>query len=133
MVSIIASIVLALSTNVDNLAVGVAYGLKPNRIGLIPNSIIAIFSGVSTFLAMHLGVWLDQFFSPGLAHSFASLILILFGCWSVAAIMIQKFNSSTPLFDCNQPTNTLVNNLYSITGRNCCILPLLNIKGKQTI
>lgn len=104
MTTIIASIILAGSTNIDNLAVGVAYGLKQNPIGLIPNSVIAIGSGVSTFCAMQLGVWLNQFFAPSLAHSIGSLVLILFGGWSVAKIMIQKFNStSAAILNQHQP------------------------------
>lgn len=93
METVIASILLALSTNIDNFAVGVAYSVRQVKIGWIANSTIALLSGVSTFLAMTFGDWLEGFFSNDLAQQIGSFVLILIGLWTVINLLIRKFKT----------------------------------------
>ncbi|MGF1481669.1 MAG: hypothetical protein ACFB4I_19655 [Cyanophyceae cyanobacterium] len=56
----LAAIFLSISTNVDNFAVGVAYGIKKPTISFPANLIIASLSGASTFISMSLGEQLNS-------------------------------------------------------------------------
>ncbi|MEC4803531.1 MAG: manganese efflux pump [Jaaginema sp. PMC 1079.18] len=91
--TVIASILLAISTNIDNLAVGVAYGVRRVKIGWQANSAIAFLSGASTFLAMTFGDWLENFLANNFAQKLGSSILILIGFLTVANLLIRKFSS----------------------------------------
>lgn len=75
----IPSIVLALSTNLDNFAVGVAYSLRKTQISWQGNLLIALLSGVSTLAAMSIGTRLNQFLPPGIAEELGSSVLIVIG------------------------------------------------------
>lgn len=77
------AIALALSTNLDNLAVGVAYGTKSQSIPLSSNLIIALLSGLSTWLSMTLGGWLCQYLPTVCSQWFGSSLLIAIGCFSI--------------------------------------------------
>ena len=94
METVIASILLALSTNIDNFAVGVAYSVRQVKIGWIANGAIALFSGVSTFLAMTFGDWLAAFWSRDLAQQIGSFVLILIGLGTVINLLIRKFKTA---------------------------------------
>ena len=77
------AIALALSTNLDNFAVGVAYSTKSRSIPLSGNLIIAFLSGLSTWASMFLGDWLYQYLPTFMAQWFGSILLITLGCWSL--------------------------------------------------
>jgi putative sporulation protein YtaF len=77
------AIALALSTNLDNLAVGVAYGTKSKHISFSSNLIIALLSGLSTWLSMSLGSWICQYLPSVFSQWFGSSLLIAIGCFSI--------------------------------------------------
>jgi len=57
------SIMLGIFTNIDNLGVGVAYGIKKIRIGMMSNLLIAFFNASGTFISMTAGERISQFLS----------------------------------------------------------------------
>ncbi len=95
METILASLILSLSTNIDNLAVGTAYGIKKFNIGITANLIIALLSGVSTFASMYLGGSINHFLAPKLAHEIGSLILILIGLITIVRIMQRRLSQES--------------------------------------
>ncbi len=76
METLLAATLLSLSTNLDNLAVGFAYGLQRLTIGWVANGAIALLSGISTLIAMTLGQEMATVLTPQLAHQWGSFILI---------------------------------------------------------
>ncbi len=95
---VLASILLSLSTNLDNLAVGVAYGLRNLTITFSANLLIAIFSGMSTWIAMSLGVTMGQLLSEQFAASLGSLILFgigMLGIWETLQSQTERLQIST--------------------------------------
>lgn len=88
---IIASIVLSLSTNIDNLAVGAAYGIKKFQVSRSANLLIALLSGISTFASMSLGDEISRLLAPHLAQELGSGILIFLGCLTIANLLKLKF------------------------------------------
>lgn len=96
---ILASILLACSTNIDNLAVGIIYGIRNLKINVTANLLIACFSGLSTYFSMSLGNWFNSFFNNYLGNRIGSTILIIIGC-----LTIIKF------FQPNSDLNSQANN-----------------------
>ena len=68
----IASFWLAISTNVDNFGVGVAYGVKGIRIGGMSNLLIACCNAAGTFLSMKAATASRTFCRPKFAASLAA-------------------------------------------------------------
>ncbi len=95
MTAAIASFLLALSTNLDNLAVGVTYGLKKLKVGWRANLTIAVLSGISTLVAMSVGDAIEDFLSVQTASHLGGTILMAIGLWGMYTAW-QKNRSETP-------------------------------------
>jgi putative Mn2+ efflux pump MntP len=84
--TIFTATILSISTNLDNLAVGVAYGFKRLTIGWVANGAIASLSGLSTLCSMSLGNEIATLISPIAAKSLGSMLLIVIG-----AVVLGQF------------------------------------------
>lgn len=79
MVNVFSSVLLALSANVDNLAVGVAYGVKKLKITFWSNLLIAVVSGTGTIVSMSFGAVVGKFLPSNVANIVSSGVLIIIG------------------------------------------------------
>ncbi|MBP0022231.1 MAG: manganese efflux pump [Cyanobacteria bacterium SBLK] len=91
--AIVTAIVLSLSTNLDNLAVGMTCGVKQFTICLPANLLIAFLSGTSTFVSMLVGDWLEDCLPGDGAQWLGSLILMSIGLLSLAEAAYQANQS----------------------------------------
>jgi putative Mn2+ efflux pump MntP len=80
---IFSGILLAFSSNIDNLGVGIAYGIMTRRILLSHNILIGVVSGTGTLLSMVAGEWVNNYMSENAANILGSGILILIGLYSI--------------------------------------------------
>ncbi|MDY7020568.1 MAG: manganese efflux pump [Cyanobacteriota bacterium] len=92
--SVLSSIVLSISTNLDNLAVGMSYGLRNWIVPTSANITIAILSGVSTLVSINLGDRIRQYLPNSLAGYLGSIILIIIGISSIGQTLSS--DSSEP-------------------------------------
>jgi putative sporulation protein YtaF len=88
---------LAISSNVDNLGVGIAYGIRGTCIRFPSNLLIALITGAGTLLAMLAGTTLYRFLRPELASLTGGLGMIGIGVWVIvhATGRLCKAESST--------------------------------------
>ncbi len=84
---LLASTLLSLSTNIDNLAVGMAYGMRHLTIGILANLTIALLSGISTFVSMSAGDWIGQLLPENLVQLCGSGVLIAIGVLAIGEIV----------------------------------------------
>jgi putative Mn2+ efflux pump MntP len=84
MAHVLSAVLLAISSNVDNLAVGIAYGVQRRWIRLRHNLTIAIVSASGTLASMAAGEWVNDYMTEELANALGSAILILIGGHCVA-------------------------------------------------
>ncbi|MEL7036354.1 MAG: manganese efflux pump [Cyanobacteria bacterium J06592_8] len=104
--SVLSSIVLSISTNLDNLAVGMSYGLRNWIVPTSANIAIAILSGLSTLISITLGEQIRQYLPNSLAGYLGSLILIMIGISSIGQTL--RSDSSKPEeFVTDHPLNRL--------------------------
>ncbi len=74
-------VTLALAANLDNLGVGIAYGLKRTSITPTANLLIALLAGELTFLAMAFGHWVNQVLSASMANALGAFLILGVGLW----------------------------------------------------
>ena len=84
-VPFLAAVLVSAVSNVDNLSVGVAFGIQGNRIPGIPNLIIAALTMTGTALAVSCGHALSLVISPSAASKLGSLIIIAIGAGTLLA------------------------------------------------
>lgn len=94
MILILSSLLFSLSSNLDNLVIGIAYGIKKIKIGLSANFIIAIITTAGTFLSMLIGKLISRFLSQSVANILGALIIIALGLMFVIQSIIKLINNN---------------------------------------
>ncbi len=84
-------LLLALSCNLDNIAIGISYGVRNIRLPWLSNLLIAFLTGFGTWLFIVFGQRIISYISPKIAVLAASLILIGMGVW----VLWQEFGNYT--------------------------------------
>jgi putative Mn2+ efflux pump MntP len=80
---ILSIVLLALSTSLDSLAVGVVYGLRKIRMPWSSNLLIAILTGLGTFGAMKAGAYIFTLIPPVWAAYISSGVMAGAGIWII--------------------------------------------------
>jgi len=86
---LLAVFVLALAVSLDGFVVGVTYGLKKIRIGLLPILIITFFSGIMILFSMSLGNLLANFLTVSSATRLGGGLLIAIGTYRFIAELLH--------------------------------------------
>ncbi len=96
MILLLSSLLFSLSSNLDNVVVGTAYGLKKIKIGLIANLTIAIITSTGTFLSMSIGVYVSKFLPSYISNSLGAGTIIILGGYFVTESLIKlKYNKNS--------------------------------------
>ncbi|MEK4425986.1 manganese efflux pump MntP [Solibacillus sp. FSL K6-1523] len=81
-------IVIGIAANLDNLGIGLAYGVKQTKIPFLSNVSIAISSMFVTYIAVWIGGTIGAYMSVHIANLLGSLLLCIIGLWTLIS---QKF------------------------------------------
>lgn len=90
-----AIILFSFSACIDNIAVGLAYGIKKVKIDAAMNLLIALISALGTFIAMFGGKTFSLLISIKAANIIGSSILILLGSVGLIKYLYSSRNKST--------------------------------------
>lgn len=99
---LISALLLAISANVDNLAVGIAYGFKKIRIGLSTNLFIAFISALSTYLATSVGEDISKSLNISVANFIGSAVLVGIGIWVIRETLKRERKKTKMLLKMQQ-------------------------------
>jgi putative sporulation protein YtaF len=81
--SILPILFIAVSSNLDNIGVGTAYGARKINIPITSNLLIAVVTATGTFLSIFLGHSVYLFISKGMDGLLGGGIIILVGLWVI--------------------------------------------------
>jgi putative sporulation protein YtaF len=83
-------LLLSLSSNLDNIGVGVSYGVRKINIPFASNILIASITSSGTFLSILLGQSIYLFISPELAGLLGGSIIIAAGIWVILQEKVMR-------------------------------------------
>ncbi|MFJ8091038.1 manganese efflux pump [Lysinibacillus sp. NPDC095746] len=86
----IAIILIGIAANLDNLGIGLAYGIKRVKIPILSNAVIALISMIVTYAAVTAGSVVINFISPDFANLIGSLLLCAIGIWTLLSSRFSK-------------------------------------------
>jgi putative sporulation protein YtaF len=89
----LAALIFGSVSNVDNLAVGLAFGLGARRISLAPNAVIAAITMLSTGASLVFGDELAQRVPSFVGPVFGGAIVAGMGVWTLATSLVTMPNS----------------------------------------
>lgn len=88
---------LAVAISIDGLSVGITYGMRQIRIGILPLLIIGFISTFSIYMTGLLGAGIASLMNRELASYIGSFILIGIGSWLVYSVF-KDYNHSTDVY-----------------------------------
>lgn len=83
MTPILSALLFSLSANLDNLVIGIAYGIKKIKIKIIANFIIATITSLGTLFSMLVGAYISRFISHYIANYLGAIVIIILGAYYV--------------------------------------------------
>lgn len=88
---------MGLASNLDNLGVGVAYGLRGIKVSALSNSLMALVTGLTTLVAITGGDWLSQAMGGDIARYAGISLMAVMGIWiSLKALTEGQTNRARP-------------------------------------
>lgn len=81
MTNLFTAILFSISSNLDNIVIGIAYGIKKIKIGLLSNLLVAIITTFGTFISMEVGKWLTNWLPSNITKIIGSGIITLLGLY----------------------------------------------------
>lgn len=91
---ILSALLFSISSNLDNLVIGIAYGIKKINIGILPNCIIAFITSLGTLISMLFGSYIAKFLPTSISNSLGALIIIALGIYFIITSLL-KFRNKT--------------------------------------
>ncbi|MGC9194577.1 MAG: sporulation membrane protein YtaF [Syntrophobacteraceae bacterium] len=92
-------LLMAISSNLDNVGVGIAYGARRISIPFASNLLIAAITTIGTFLSVAFGKSMSAFLKPQIANCLGSAILIGAGVWVAFYDSIAASPRTKPLLE----------------------------------
>ncbi|WP_442603673.1 sporulation membrane protein YtaF [Paenibacillus sp. KN14-4R] len=80
---VISILLVAFASNLDNLGVGISFGMKSTRIPFFSNLMIAFITMTGTFISMIMGEFLSQYVSETFANIAGASIIALIGLQTI--------------------------------------------------
>jgi putative sporulation protein YtaF len=88
-VHLLSSILLAVSSNLDNLGVAITFGLRKVQVPWAANLLIAVLTGLGTLLSMKAGGYVTSLLPPFWSNLIGSAIMVSVGFW----VMFQSWGN----------------------------------------
>ncbi|MBD7911431.1 manganese efflux pump [Clostridium cibarium] len=89
MALLLSALLFSLSSNLDNVVVGIAYGIKKIRIPIIANLVIAFITSTGTFLSMYLGLYISKFLPNYISNILGAGAIIMLGGYFIIQSIIK--------------------------------------------
>lgn len=71
----------SISSCLDNLVIGTAYGIKKIKIGITANLIIAVVTTAGTFISMTLGLYISKYLPQSFSNILGAGIIVILGIY----------------------------------------------------
>ncbi|PJI10527.1 MULTISPECIES: manganese efflux pump [Clostridium] len=89
---VISAILFSLASNLDNVVIGIAYGIKKIKINMAANLIIAVVTSVGTFLSMSIGKYISHFLPHFIANVLGAGAITILGVYFVIQSIRKLIN-----------------------------------------
>jgi putative sporulation protein YtaF len=88
-------LLIALVSNLDNLAIGISLGIRSTKIPALSNGIIAAITMAGTYLSMNAGEFISGYISSKTTNLLGAAIIVIIGAWSIVNSLCLRKGRST--------------------------------------
>lgn len=93
MMRFLSVLILAISSNLDVLTIGFAYGIKKVLLRFMPLFIISFITFIGTFISMVLGGLITNIIPKGLPNIIGGFIIIIIGCFGLISCLVNRYKN----------------------------------------
>ncbi|MGX9135675.1 manganese efflux pump MntP [Rummeliibacillus sp. JY-2-4R] len=101
-------ILIGFAANLDNLGIGLAYGVKQTKIPLASNITIAIVSMIVTYISVSIGHAMLHYISPHKANLLGSVLLCAIGSYTILSNHFSRPKSAESLEGIDRDRNNII-------------------------
>lgn len=101
-------ILIGIAANLDNLGIGLAYGVKKTKIPFTSNITIAVVSMVVTYISVLIGSTLIDYITPIKANFVGSLLLCIIGVYTIVSYQFSCTKSVENLDGIDKDRNNII-------------------------
>ncbi|MGL5417691.1 MAG: manganese efflux pump MntP family protein [Clostridium sp.] len=80
---VLTAFLFSLSSNLDNLVIGISYGIKKEEIPLVQNIIIGVIIFIITFIAMIFGKFIERYIPKSFGNFLGAIVIIFMGIYFI--------------------------------------------------
>ncbi len=92
--NVLAAVMIGLAVNLDNLVIGLNFGVKHHRISVLSNALMSLITGVFAFLSTYLaGMLSSMLFST--TNLIGAVLIILFGAYCLCTSLFRPASPFT--------------------------------------
>ncbi|WCN37343.1 sporulation membrane protein YtaF [Aneurinibacillus uraniidurans] len=102
---------IAFASNLDNLAIGIAFGVRSTRIPTMSNVIIALITMVGTYLSMTIGEIVAFYMSGLVANVLGAVLISGIGLWTIVDSW-RKWGTEIPVLN-HETSSDPIRNPYA--------------------
>lgn len=138
----ISSLILAISSSIDSLGIGITYGIKNIKITFFSKIILFSVSIIISFLSIFSGYFLNDFLPIYFTSFLGGIILIIIGFTFILKSFLEKNKKENNYYDFNHSNSITAKEAivlglalsldsfaigvsYSLTNSNCFLFPIL--------
>ena len=92
MTSLLSALLFSLTSNLDNVVIGMAYGIKKIKIGILANLLIALITTLGTLLSMTAGKLIAELMPVYISNIAGALIIIGLGLYFLMQSLLNLKN-----------------------------------------
>ena len=90
MFELVTSTFFSISANIDNIPIGLSYGIKKVHISIFKNIFICLITSIFTFISMSIGSNISKFLDIKIANIIGSILLIILGIYPILNNFFKK-------------------------------------------
>lgn len=124
---LVPAFLLSLSACLDNIVIGVAYGMKKTKIPFYSNLLIAIITSFGTLISMMFGKLIATIIPMYISQALGAAMIILIGIYFILDYAIKNKRGKTPIHEAIGDIESTQQNLCYIQDQ-CCSPQKINFK-----
>lgn len=103
MFKLVTSTFFSISANIDNIPIGLSYGIKKVHISIFKNILICLITSIFTFISMSIGSHITNFLEIKIANILGSILLIILGIYPILKKLFfrEKLNNNQHILNEN--------------------------------
>lgn len=130
MVNVLYALFIALTNNIDNIGVRIAYSLKGIKIDVYKNILIAVITFIISTIAAYFGTTLLNIITPTICNILTMIIFIILGLSFILEPYKKKKDTTTFIGIITSPSNADIDNSKTIDLKEAIFLGIaLNLNN----